>query len=101
MDKGVIRTSILVIIVAGALLSCIATMNLQQAFGINRSTQNTFQDSSDCQQGSSCNNSGSTSINFVGRSNNNIASDIRSINQRCETSACSNDASQFLVINGD
>ena len=100
---GVSRTSILVIIVAGALLSSIATMNLQQALGINRSTQKTFQDSSACDAGSTCNNTALETINYVRSSDNNVASeDIFGLNVcLLGNPTCSNDASQVIVINGD
>jgi hypothetical protein len=103
MDIGVSRTSILVIIVAGALLSSLATMNLQQAFGINRSTQKTFQDSSACDAGSTCNNTALETINYVRSSDNNVASeDIFGLNVCLfGNPTCSNDASQVIVINGD
>jgi hypothetical protein len=98
----VISTSILVIIVAGALIGSVATMNLREAFGINSSTQNINLDSSACDPVATCNNTASTSINFVGASDNNVASeDILSTNKCKIDSTCSNDASQFLVINGD
>jgi hypothetical protein len=70
---GVIHTSILVIIVAGALLGSIAIMNLQQVYGINSSTQNINLDNSACDPVATCNNTASTSINFVGASDNNVA----------------------------
>jgi hypothetical protein len=69
-SMGVNRTSILVIIVAGALTGFMAMMSLQQASRINTSTQNINLDSSGCNPGSTCNNTASTSINFVGTSDN-------------------------------
>lgn len=104
MDIGASSTSILVFIVARALIGSITTMNLQRVFGINRSTQTTYQDSSACQPDSTCNNTASERINFIGRSDNNVASeDIFGLNV-CYFNGnptCSNEALQFLVINGD
>ncbi len=104
MDIGASSTSILVIIVARALIGSITTINLQRVFGINRSTRTTYQDSSTCQPDSTCNNTASERINFIGRSDNNVASeDIFGLNV-CYFNGnptCSNEALQFLVINGD
>jgi hypothetical protein len=69
------RTSILVIMVAGALIGSIATMSLQQAFGINTYNQNIFQHNPKCQPGPYCTNTASTSINDIGTSDNNVASE--------------------------
>jgi hypothetical protein len=97
------RTSILVIMVAGALIGSITTISLQQAFGINTYNQNIFQHNPKCQPGPYCTSTASTSINDIGTSDNNVASEDIQQSNVCYVGgpACSNDASQFLVINGD
>ena len=99
---GVNRTSILVIMVAGALMVSVPTMSLQQAFGINTQTQTIRLDNSACKPGSTCNNTVSQHVNFVGASDKNFATEDINSKNACEVgSICSNDASQFLSINGD